>query len=300
VNPDIVSEAVARFRLDVAEIDATPDSYSSTVRLITLNSGERLILKIPFTQHKLHRELRALQELHQDLPVPTVVDAWVPEDDGPGAMLLSHLPGQAVREPVSPELTRAMGALLANLHSHRLHHFGEVFEPPVEPAMGWWQIMHLRFLDWLQWCTGVLSEDIIGRTRETYQALLENLPEPDGPCWIHADFRPGNILVEGDRITGLIDFESARGGSAGFDFTKISNTVWDTTPGGRVAFIAGYTSMRACPEIDRALPYYRLHNAVGGLAWCIRRTDTDDPFFRENLAVLTEILGQRALGESGK
>ncbi|WP_244188406.1 phosphotransferase [Paenibacillus kribbensis] len=33
------------------------------------------------------------------------------------------------------------------------------------------------------------------------------------------DFRPGNILVNGNEVAGIIDFESARGGSSEIDFT---------------------------------------------------------------------------------
>lgn len=33
------------------------------------------------------------------------------------------------------------------------------------------------------------------------------LPEHEGaPVWVHADIAPGNLLVEGDRLAGVIDF----------------------------------------------------------------------------------------------
>ena len=123
-----------------------------------------------------------------------------------------------------------------------------------------------------------------------FDVLSADLPEPDGPCWIHADFRPANILAAGHQITGLIDFESARGGSADFDFVKMSHALFDTAPGSREAFLGGYDTVRPHPDLVRTLPYYRLHNAVGGLAWCIRRTDPSDPFYRENDAVVEAIL----------
>lgn len=87
-------------------------------------------------------------------------------------------------------------------------------------------------------------------------------------------------------LTGLIDFESARGGSADLDFTKVSHYVWAANPQTKPAFLAGYATIRPVPEIERTLPLYQLHNALGGVAWCVRRTNTDDPFFHENITVI--------------
>ena len=290
---DAVDEALRHFGLAAARIEGVPESFSSNVRRITLTSGECLILKIPYARHKLMRELTALRALRDDLPVPEVVDAWVPDGDGPGAMLLSVLPGTIIQDPVAPDLARELGILLATVHRHHLPWYGEAFEPADPTAQDWWEVMHRRFGDWLRWCDGVVAESLLRSIAETYAALSAGLPDPDGPCWVHADFRPANILVNEGHVTGLIDFESARGGSADFDFVKISHAVWDAVPGTEEAFLSGYDSVRPHPAINRALAFYRLHNAVGGLAWCVRRTNTSDPFFEENMAVVERILASR-------
>ncbi len=150
--------------------------------------------------------------------------------------------------------------------------------------------MDERFQLWIRTCTGVVPQRKLAEIEGVFAALSADLPAPDGPCWVHADFRPANVLVEDGRITGLIDFESARGGSADFDFVKVSHALFDTLAGSRDAFLAGYDAIRPHPDLARTLPYYRLHNAVGGLAWCIRRTNTDDPFYRENDEVIGAIL----------
>lgn len=49
-----------------------------------------------------------------------------------------------------------------------------------------------------------------------YQTLTDH-------AGFHMDFRPGNILVNGNEVAGIIDFESARGGSSEIDFTKVIN-----------------------------------------------------------------------------
>ena len=82
-----IGEAIAHFGLDVAQMDAVEDSYSSTVRLLTLSSGERVVLKIPWVRQKLHREVAALRALAQDLPVPALLDVWDPgAADGAGGV----------------------------------------------------------------------------------------------------------------------------------------------------------------------------------------------------------------------
>ncbi len=68
------------------------------------------ILKIPYARHKPLRELTALEALQHDLPIPKVVDAWIPEGEGCGAMLLSHLPGRIIEQPVDhPVLAHELG-----------------------------------------------------------------------------------------------------------------------------------------------------------------------------------------------
>jgi Ser/Thr protein kinase RdoA (MazF antagonist) len=115
---DLIDQAIAHFKLDVASIQPVEGSYSSIVRILTLQGGERLVLKIPFVQRKLLRELNALQHLQAELPVPQVVDAWLPEDDQPGALLLSLLPGKIITGRVSQKLAYSLGELLARLHLH--------------------------------------------------------------------------------------------------------------------------------------------------------------------------------------
>jgi Ser/Thr protein kinase RdoA (MazF antagonist) len=294
ISTPAIDEAIAHFGLDVARMDDVEDSYSSTVRLLTLSSGERVVLKIPWVRQKLDREVAALRALARDMPVPALLDVWdVDAVRGPGAMLLSLLPGAVVTDPVSPRLAREMGALLARLHLHRRDHFGDAGAMD-SPDAEWWELMYRSHQSWQSHCEAVLPPALWRAARDLYERLRAGLPAPDGPCWVHCDYRPGNILVdrEGEhrQITGLIDFESTRGGSADYDFVKISHYVWDAVPGTRESFCEGYASIRPLPNIDRTLPFYRLHNAIGGVAWCVRRTTTADPFFAENLAVIEEML----------
>lgn len=293
-EPDVerrrVGEALAYFDLTPVDLAAVENSFSSTVRIVKLAGGERLVLKIPYVRRKLLREHRALTVLHDDLPVPKVIDVWVPDDDRPGALLLSHLSGAPV-QCVTPTLARAMGDLLARLHLHTLDHYGEVVEP-AETPLAWWAMLHRHFEGWKTHCARVLDPALYTEVVKLYEARYAALPEPDGPRWTHFDFRPGNVLAAGSRITGLIDFESARGGSADLDVVWMQSRVWSTAPETKVPFLEAYAAVRPLPPIAATLPFYQLHHAFGGIAWCVRRTDTDDPFFRENLILLKACLAE--------
>lgn len=290
-QPVSVQEAVAHFGLKVTRAASVEGSYSSSVRILTLDSGERRVLKIPFVQRKLLRELYALQQLQGSLPVPQVLDYWIRDDGTPGALLLSLLPGRIITGPVPTELAYGLGMLLGRLHTHSLACYGDVYETAGDLSTCWWGMLRQTFESWQSLCVDAMPGDLYEKALDRYAELYASLPEPDGPLWVHFDFRPGNVLAEGTRVTGLIDFESARGGSGGLDFVKIQNEVWNVWPGTREAFLQGYESVRPVPELERSLPFYTLHHAFGGIAWCVKRSRIDDPFFHENMEQLKQSVG---------
>ena len=289
-QPALVQEAITHFDLKVNSVESVEESYSSVVRILTLESGERLVLKIPFVQRKLFRELYALEQLQGDLPVPQVMDCWIRDDGNSGALLLSLLPGSVITGAVSIELAFGLGVLLGRLHLHSLKRYGDVYETGERSPVGWWATLRRTFESWQPLCAEVMPRDLFEKAEEGYARLYASLPEPDGPCWVHFDYRPGNVLVQGTRITGLIDFESARGGAGTLDFIKIQNEVWDVWPGTKEAFLQGYGSVRPLPELERSLAFYTLHNAFGGIAWCVKRSRVDDPFFWVNMEQLKRSL----------
>ncbi|GAA0395858.1 aminoglycoside phosphotransferase family protein [Streptomyces luteireticuli] len=100
------------------------------------------------------------------------------------------------------------------------------------------------------------------------------VPGPDGPpVWVHADLMPGNLLVDGGRLTAVIDFGCVGAGDPACDLFP----AWNLLPGGaREAFrealgvddatwIRGRA--RALSQALIALPYYRATNpAMAGTA----------------------------------
>ena len=143
---------------------------------------------------------------------------------------------------------------LPSLNEAGFRRFGDAFEVTEASPPEWWTMLDRMFQRWQPLCVGVMPLELFQGTLDCYAKLYASLPEPDGPCWVHFDYRPGNVLVQGTRITGLIDFESSRGGSADLDFIKVKNRVWDVCPGTKEAFLNGYTSVRPLPDIESTLP----------------------------------------------
>ena len=284
--------ALDYFRLQVASVQPiAEESYSSTVQILHLVGGEKVVLKLPFSRSKVKREQKVLTLLQGRLPVPQVLDCWLGNEEIPGALLLSCLPGAPLKAPVTPDHCYALGELLAHLHLVKTAGFGDDYEQVSEPT-AWRQSFVDYLAEWPALCQAILAPALLARTIAKYQELLTLLPPPDGPCLIHMDYRPGNILMAEGAITGLIDFESARGGSAERDFCKIKDELWDNDPATRQPFLEGYQSVRPLPDLATALPLCELQNALASLAWCLRRHTTSGPFFEHNLAVIERMTAE--------
>ncbi|MCK8060253.1 MULTISPECIES: phosphotransferase family protein [unclassified Fusibacter] len=281
-----VAKLIREFKLDVSTISPVPESFSSTVHMLELASGQKVILKIPYSKSKLHREKPILESLQGKLPVPKLLNFWEGDEDITGALLLSYIDGEPIVGPVSEHLAYDMGRLLAEMHQIPMKDF-ELVEGV---HLNWWDSVKTRFYEWYSECEGHLDDNFLKRCASRFEEMFINLPPADGPAMIHFDYRPGNILVKDKKIVGLIDFESSRGGSRDIDFTKVKVYMWDLYKGTKESFISGYTSIRALPDISNTLDFYLFFNGFGGLAWCIRRNKTDDEFFTENYEQVCQYL----------
>lgn len=280
-----VNKIIKNFRLNVQKIIAVPESYSSEVYCLILANNEKVILKIPYSQRKLFRELEMLELLEDKLPVPKVLDFWEGDEETPGAFLLTYIQGEPITELVDLKLAGQMGELLARLHQIPMKSYNLV-----QNESDWWKSIHTTFLNWIPECKQVMSSNLLSNCIKVFEQFYQNLPEPDGPRVVHLDYRPGNILVNNSKIAGLIDFESARGGSADLDFTKPKIYVWDKYPKTKEEFIKAYESIRPLPDIAKTLPFYLFYNAFGGIAWCVKRKQLEGDFFKENLEQLKQTL----------
>ena len=105
------------------------------------------------------------------------------------------------------------------------------------------------------------------------------------------DFRPANIIVEGDQVSGIIDFESVRFGSTEIDFTKLYRDFLSFDLSLYQSYQEGYNTIRPLIDLEVVLPFYRFTDAFNSIGWCKRRgIEKNALFLDENLAYLKKVL----------
>jgi Ser/Thr protein kinase RdoA (MazF antagonist) len=131
--------------------------------------------------------------------------------------------------------------------------------------------------------------DVRGRM---YEMLTRLSRDPSVYSLIHADMHPGNILVDGDRLT-VIDFDDTGFGWHQYDIAT-ALTGWQTKPNAAEierAFLAGYRAIRPVPDEALSLiPTFRLIRWMATIGWFHQRPELNRPssVFEERKAWVLE------------
>jgi Ser/Thr protein kinase RdoA (MazF antagonist) len=167
----------------------------------TLRIGD-VFLKIDSDQTRIDVEVDAMALA----PIPTPEVLW----RKPPVLALAALPGKALgrlSEPstASPAAWAAAGAAVRKLH-----------DAPLPP----WPGRSLDELAWLldgecEWLVAndVLPGDLVARNRQ----LAETALRPWTPVFIHGDLQVDHVFIDGDEVTGVVDWSEASQGDALFD-----------------------------------------------------------------------------------
>ena len=180
--------------------------------------GERsVVVKVappgmaPVRNRDVLRQARLLRAL-APTPVPVPEVLW--EDAGrppevPPLFVMSFVAGESV-EPLFDVVGRAVdektmaarllaaARTMASLHRVDLASVGLGGEPVVGPGDELDRWCHvLRTVDW----------EMVAGWPDVADALRSSAPAPLAPALVHGDFRLGNLLAEGDRITAVVDWE---------------------------------------------------------------------------------------------
>ncbi|MFJ6140955.1 phosphotransferase family protein [Kitasatospora sp. NPDC092286] len=172
----------------------------------TLRVGD-VFLKIDADQMRTDVEIEAMAMA----PVPTPEVLW----RKPPVLALAALPGTALGrlgEPstASPAAWAAAGAAARTLH-----------DAPLPPWPGRSPDELASALDvecaWLV-TNGVLPADLVTRNRRVAEGALR----PWTPVFTHGDLQVAHMFVDGDEITGVIDWSEASRGDALFDLAVLT------------------------------------------------------------------------------
>ncbi|NBJ70893.1 MULTISPECIES: aminoglycoside phosphotransferase family protein [Clostridia] len=281
----MLRRVIEKFGLNVLQWNEVDDSHSSTVYQCTLLYGKNIYLKIPFTRLKFQRELAAYKILQGSVPIPYLIDYWPGDEECPGALLLSELRGKTLTARTTTKVIYQVGTLHANMHS---------VTPSYDNFIGinnefdnWSNFIERQFQSFAADVRDILDERLYEKAIEKYKQMKQQLPPPDGPSFVHMDFRPANIIVHDGSVSGVIDFESVRFGSTEIDFTKLYRDILSLDSSLYQAYKDGYNSIRPLINLEDVLPFYQFTDAFNSIGWCKRRgVEKNALFLEENVARL--------------
>jgi aminoglycoside phosphotransferase (APT) family kinase protein len=172
----------------------------------TIRAGD-LFLKIDADQDRADVEVQAMTAA----PIPTAEVLW----RKPPVLALGALPGKALGrlgEPsiASPAAWAAAGATVRRLHDAPLppwrSHRDSEGAPSLEAECTWLL------------ANDVLPADLVLRNRQIAETALR----PATPVFTHGDLQCDHVFVDGDEVTGVLDWSGAGQGDAMFDLAILT------------------------------------------------------------------------------
>jgi aminoglycoside phosphotransferase len=172
----------------------------------TLRVGE-IFLKIDADQANTDVEVEAMAMA----PIPTPEVLW----RKPPVLALAALRGTALGRLGDPSIASSAAWAAAGAAARKLH------EAPLPPWPGYSLDESASYLDaeceWLV-TSGVLPSDLVTRNRLAAEAALR----PWTPVFTHGDLQVTHVFVEGDEITGVLDWSEAGQGDALYDLASLT------------------------------------------------------------------------------
>lgn len=246
------------------------DAMVALVYKMTLAPATELILKICTRTNDYFREVYFLNHFTGIVPVPRIIQVVQPEEGVKGAILMECLPGALLKiADFTGTLAYEMGACLARIHLNRQAGYGDLIQPQdlcPDPAFHF----TLKFEEGFEECKNHLPKTLLDKCRQYYDSHLHLLASVDGPCIVHRDFRPGNVLVHDGKLQGIIDWASARSSFAEEDFCSMEHGEWSDHPTNKKSFLAGYASVRPVPEYGDIMPLLRLSKAFATIGYTVK------------------------------
>lgn len=199
-------------------------------------------------------------------PIPDVEGTILGELNDKPAALVSFLPGKDVETPGLGHCA-AVGTMLA-----RIHRAGQSYAARMENPRGlaWWQQVTPEIVGFLSPADAALLKDEV---RFHASHLFPGIPRGA----IHADLFRDNVLFEGKRISGVIDFYFACTDSLLFDVAVCVND-WCVLPDGAIdgeradALLESYRATRPIAEAE-ALAWPVMLRAAALRFWVSRLYD---------------------------
>lgn len=245
------------------------DAMVATVFKISQSESPDLILKICSRIGDFLRESYFLSLFVGKIPVPKLICLINPEVGLDGAVLMECVHGDLLQSnAVTSILAWEIGSILARIHLERAEGYGDLTDPvhlSSDPRIPF----TMKFEEGLEECKGHLPASLLETCVRHFDKDINLLLSADGPCVIHRDFRPGNIIVSNGKTMGVIDWSSGRGGFAEDDFCPLEFGEWPEAC--KDSFLKGYSSIRKVPDYKPMMPLLRLSRAVAAVGFTVKR-----------------------------
>jgi Ser/Thr protein kinase RdoA (MazF antagonist) len=187
---------------DVEEVEVVVAHHECA----TLRVGD-VFLKIDADQTRTDVEVKAMAMA----PIPTPEVLW----RKPPVLALAALPGTPLARLGKPSTAPPTAWAAAGAAARMLH------DAPLPPWPGRSLEEIASELDgeceWLV-ANDVLPADLVTRNRQVAEAALR----PWTPAFTHGDLHVAHVFVDGDEITGVIDWSEAGRGDALFDLASLT------------------------------------------------------------------------------
>jgi len=208
---------------------------SNQVFAVELANGQEVIVRTSRrNKSRFYTERWAIEQCAKaGIPVPHILFVETIEHEGKPLNILieSKIQGTPLDELAMgklsdkelAELLRKTGAVLSKIHSITTSGFGDLDEG----GNGKYELIGEMFSE-----KGLFRDHLIKTARAVHldpgivlQALSllheYSIRYPTlSPCLIHNDFTPRHVLVAGDNVSGILDFELAQGGDPVREFAR--------------------------------------------------------------------------------
>lgn len=246
------------------------DAMVAEVYKITQQDGKQFILKICDRINDYLREVHYLRLFENKIPIPQIIQVVEPDKFRHGAILMECLTGTLLQsEELSTVLAYEIGCCLAKIHLIRLPGYGDPLQNNLsnDPRA----YFRLKFEEGFKECNHHLPLSLLNKCRHYFDSHIDLLLAVDGPCVVHRDFRPGNLIVNNGELQGIIDWSGARASFAEEDFCSLEHGEWLTSSQSKMSFLEGYASVRPIPDYRRLISLLRLNKAIATIGFTVKR-----------------------------
>jgi aminoglycoside phosphotransferase (APT) family kinase protein len=276
ITPDVPSEQDAlaaavetklRATLGPGQADEPLQPFSGGFSKLTLRGragGRAIVVRadrlIEYAGVSVREEFKVIAAAHAaGIPVPRPFEIFAPEPGlHNGFILMEHVEGEPfgwLPEFPNRSLCRQLGAILADIHAVDLSTLATVRGSDVSTAEQ--TIADVARIEG-SWRAAGCADPVV---EYALQWLRRHCDWANGARGlVHGDYRPHNILRQGDTITAVLDWEHAKIGNPAEDLAYVREAVvslwsWEE-------FLDAYTSRGGVPPDERGLRFYDVYAAL--------------------------------------